>query len=597
MNMAVLTYSQPLVLNHKVHFTVNQTFLVVLTYVLLIQGGTGIPLSHHYVNDADQYDSSINDDNTKPLEKFYLITEQRWHTDTVLPISLLPSTEGMSARSHHRIRQSTTGLDDAGMDLQAAQLSTRTGQEVRSTATLSWLDWQLPLFVALCAIAGAILFTFLILLWLRKQMSREKNTEDGDRRGLVEEGMVGRTDKTGKGTQSSVEAQWVPQSVTKPSVSTQKEKPSTATSGLPEIMAVATPERKIEPIRVKAKGLLERRGSSASLTIELAPAPESPPHMVTPTRECTAEEFLLSAGNVLSRTQLKKAISDPASLHKEFWEVPLNLPEKVDICGAGVKNRYCTVLPNPQSRVVLPVLPGSSDDPLSSYINANYIRGYDGEDARYIATQGPLAHTVGDFWKMVWAEKVPVIVMMTRLHEAAKTKCDIYFPLDKNNRLQAGPFTIIVNSINNKDSYTVRDLEIRYEKERRHVQHYWYDSWPDHAVPQAADALVNLAAEVNALSGPVVVHCSAGIGRTGCFIALAIGMTQLLRDGNVDVLGILCQMRYDRGGMVQTAEQYEFVHRALCLFEQTLDGKTSICTSATKQQQQKIVSNESQCQP
>lgn len=70
-----------------------------------------------------------------------------------------------------------------------------------------------------------------------------------------------------------------------------------------------------------------------------------------------------------------------------------------------------------------------------------------------------------------------------------------------------------------------------------------YDTWPDHAVPQAAGALVGLAAEVNSLPGPVVVHCSAGIGRTGCFIAIATGMVQLLRDGNVDVLGILCQMR------------------------------------------------------
>ena len=136
-------------------------------------------------------------------------------------------------------------------------------------------------------------------------------------------------------------------------------------------MSVVTPERRPEPIRIKAKGLLERRGSSASLTIELAPPPESPPHIVTPTRECTAEEFLLSAGNVLSRAQLKKAISDPSWLHKEFWEVPLNLPEKLDICGSGIKNRYCSVLPNPQSRVILPA---SSDDPLSSYINANYIR-------------------------------------------------------------------------------------------------------------------------------------------------------------------------------------------------------------------------------
>lgn len=136
-------------------------------------------------------------------------------------------------------------------------------------------------------------------------------------------------------------------------------------------MSVATPERRPEAIRIKAKGLLERRGSSTSLTIELATAPESPPHMVTPTRECTAEEYLLSAGNVLSRTELKKVVTDPATLYKEFWEVPLNLPEKVDVCGSGVKNRYCSVLPNPQSRVILP---GSSDDPLAGYINANYIR-------------------------------------------------------------------------------------------------------------------------------------------------------------------------------------------------------------------------------
>nr|XP_012152431.1 PREDICTED: tyrosine-protein phosphatase non-receptor type 5-like isoform X3 [Megachile rotundata] len=534
-------------------------------------GGTSTPLTNHYVNDANYYDISGNNDNSDPLEKFYLITEQRWHTDSVLPIPLLPSTEGMSARSHHRIPQSITGLDDAVMDLQAAQLSTRTGQEVHSTATLSWLDWQLPLFVALCAIAGAILFTFLVLLWLRKQMSREKDTEDGDRRGLVEEGAVCPPEKPAKATKGSIE--WVHQPTAKSSIqSVQSVKSVTQATGLPEVMSVVTPEHRPEPIRIKPKGLLERRGSSASLTIELAPPPESPPHIVTPTRECTAEEFLLSAGNVLSRAQLKKAISDPASLHKEFWEVPLNLPEELDICGSKVKNRYCSVLPNPQSRVVLP---GSSDDPLSGYINANYIRGYDGEDARYIATQGPLAHTVADFWKMVWADKVSVVVMMTKLHEAAKTKCEAYFPLDKNSRIQAENFTIIANSIDSRDGYIVRDLEIRYEGERRHVQHYWYDSWPDHAVPQAADTLVSLAAEVNSLPGPVVVHCSAGIGRTGCFIALATGMTQLLRDGNVDVLGILCQMRYDRGGMVQTAEQYEFVHRALCLYEQTLDGGKS----------------------
>ncbi|XP_023288561.1 tyrosine-protein phosphatase non-receptor type 5 [Orussus abietinus] len=574
--MATAVLPLPLVSNRRVHWLARHTGLLVLTHLFLAKGGSSTPLTHRYIRDASYNDNSINND-YKPsaLERFYLITEQRWRADTGLQVSVLPDTKGMSARSHHRIRQSSTGLDDAGMDLQPAQLGTRPGEEVRSTATLSWLDWQLPLFVVLCALVGALLFTFLILLWLRKQMSREKDTEDGDRRGLVEEGAACPPEKSSKENKDNlVEAQWVCPAVMKPPVSAQPIVPVAQKSDLPEPVTsfVATPERRPEPTRIKAKGLLERRGSSASLTIELAPAPDSPPHVVTPTRECTAEEFLLSAGNVLSRAQLKKVLRDPSSLHREFWEVPLNLPDKVDICGSGVKNRYCSVLPNPQSRVVLP----GSDDPLASYINANYIRGYDGEEARYIATQGPLTHTIGDFWRMVWAERATVVVMMTRLHEAAKTKCDAYFPLEKNTRVQAGAFTVIVNSVDVKDGYTVRDLEIRLEGERRIVQHYWFDSWPDHAVPQAADALVGLAVEVNSLPGPVVVHCSAGIGRTGCFIALATGMMQLSRDGNVDVLGILCQMRYDRGGMVQTAEQYEFVHRALNLFEETFYGKKPV---------------------
>ncbi|XP_012221122.1 tyrosine-protein phosphatase non-receptor type 7-like isoform X1 [Linepithema humile] len=573
--MVVLSYARPPFPNHRTrgsHIAVNHTAFAILMYTLLAKDDRRVSLTHHYANDINYYDETINSENINLLEKFYLITERKWHKDTVVFISLLPFTKGMPARSHHKIQQSVTGLDDVGMDLQMAQLSSQTDKEVHTRTTLSWLDWQLPFFVTLCAIAGTIFFTFLILLWLRKQMSREKDSEDGDRHGLVEEGAICQSDKLTKDVKESVEAKWVHEALTKPPASTHSIRSIPQTSGLPEVMSLATPERRPEAIRIKAKGLLERRGSSTSLTIELAQAPESPPHVVTPTRECTAEEFLLSAGNVLSRAQLKRAVNNPTALHKEFWEVPLNLPEKVEISGSGVKNRYCTVLPNPQSRVILP---GSSDDPLTGYINANHIRGYDGEDGRYIATQGPLAHTVADFWKMIWAERVPVVVMITRLHEASKTKCDAYFPFDMNSRIQAGPFTVIVNYVDTRDGYTVRTMEIRHEEERRHLQHYWYDSWPDHAVPQAADALVSMAAEVNSLPGPVVVHCSAGIGRTGCFIALAIGMIQLVRDGNVDVLGILCQMRYDRGGMVQTAEQYEFVHRALYLFEQTLDSKSS----------------------
>jgi receptor-type tyrosine-protein phosphatase R len=99
-------------------------------------------------------------------------------------------------------------------------------------------------------------------------------------------------------------------------------------------------------------------------------------------------------------------------------------------------------------------------------------QGYD-DDVRYIATQGPLSHTIQDFWSMAWSDRVPIIVMITRLHEAAKTKCEAYFPLEINSRLQAGPFTVILGSMDTRGGYTVRDLEVRYENERRVIQHYW----------------------------------------------------------------------------------------------------------------------------
>ncbi|XP_058800822.1 tyrosine-protein phosphatase non-receptor type 5-like [Phymastichus coffea] len=603
----------------------------------------------------------------------------------------------MSASSSqvHKLWRSTTGLDDAGMDLRALQrpaqyhtayTSPQLQQQQQqldsnvSNRVASINGQQLPVLVALFAIAAAILFAFLILLWLRQQMSREKDVEEGDRRGLVEEGSVcppsddinkiskakslteakwvsetapaisvvaseattsdsittvkfekvkirsetqrkaqeealpsraqsettttvtsakshtetrikiphAETSNNQSSTKLQTETRWVPSPIPHASTSCVA---MSATSSILEkrsprrdgnrrtqsmysqhVWALATPQR-TPPHK---KSLLERRGSSASLTIDLAPACEVLQHPVTPTREC-AEEFLLSARNVLSRAQLRKVVDNPVTLHKEFWEVPQNFPEKTDVCGSGVKNRYKSVLPNPRSRVRLP----GSDDPLTSYINANYVRGYE-DDARYIATQGPLTHTIQDFWSMAWAERAPVIVMITRLHEEAKTKCEAYFPLELNSRLQIGPFTIIVNAMDTRGGYTVRDLEMRFQNERRVIQHYWYDSWPDHAVPLAADALVGLAAEINTLPGPIIVHCSAGIGRTGCFIALANGMTQLVREGSVDILGILCQMRYDRGGMVQTAEQYEFVHRALCLFEETLDRRWSKDESSRK---------------
>ncbi|XP_066976141.1 uncharacterized protein [Macrobrachium rosenbergii] len=324
-----------------------------------------------------------------------------------------------------------------------------------------------------------------------------------------------------------------------------------------------------EPIRIKAKGLLERRGSNTSLTLELAPNCP-PPEVTSPPRHCTPEEFLMTAGNRMSRRQLRNCLRNTRALHAEFWEVPLNHPDKCDVPGSGAKNRYRTVLPNEATRVHL-----NSEDPTNDYINANYVRGYDGEEKAYIVTQGPLAHTVVDLWTLVMQEKAPAVVMITRLKEKRRVKCEPYIPT-----LSAtyGDITVTVKQLIHKNGYTIRQMLLQRGDVTHETLHFWYTTWPDHKTPTEADQLLAMALEVDRVRkssetgtrGPVVVHCSAGIGRSGCFVAISIAINQLLEEDCVDILGILCQMRLDRGGMVQTGEQYEFIHRAVALYEETL---------------------------
>ncbi|XP_023723261.1 tyrosine-protein phosphatase non-receptor type 7 isoform X2 [Cryptotermes secundus] len=454
-----------------------------------------------------------------------------------------------------------------------------------------WADWQLPILVVLFAGLGVLAVIFVILLWLKNQMLSSSKLKDVEPASLATKSCT----PTGAG----VEAQWIFHPVMKPllesvdSSGVQPQQPDRAT--LPEVMS-ATEGKKAEPIRIKAKGLLERRGSSASLTIDLHPgSQENLATVVTPTRECTTEEYLLSAGNVLSRGQLRLCLHEARTLHREFWDLPSNHPEKAEVAGSGTKNRYRSILPNERSRVRLPV---GNEDLLAGYINANYVRGYDGEERAYIATQGPLPHTVSDFWTMVWAEHPPAIVMITKLWEKGRPKCEAYFPHGEPGTCEAttsyGDITITVRSVTHRDGYIIRELLVQRGNEKHDLMHFWYDTWPDHKTPPSARSLVAMAREVEAVrtntrsvlvtegisvnrmscGGPVVVHCSAGIGRTGCFIAVSVGMLQLLEENKVDILGIVCQMRYDRGGMIQTAEQYEFVHRALCLFERSLPDQS-----------------------
>ncbi|KAK9525985.1 hypothetical protein VZT92_016648 [Zoarces viviparus] len=333
------------------------------------------------------------------------------------------------------------------------------------------------------------------------------------------------------------------------------------------------------PFRMKpAAGLQERRGSNVSLVLDMSALGSVEPlsvAVVTP-REAASREYLLAAGRPLTRQQLRDVVNNTHKLHAEFAEIPMNFidPKELDIPNHGTKNRYKTILPNLHSRVILKSK--SCNDPLSCYINGNYIRGYLGEEKAFVATQGPMVNTVNDFWMMAWQEESPVVVMITKLKEKNE-KCVLYWP---EKRGIYGKVEVLVNSVRECEHYTTRSLTLKCGNQTRGLQHYWYTSWPDHKTPDSTMPLLQLMTDVEAdrraadAMGPVIVHCSAGIGRTGCFIATTIGCRQLQLEGVVDVLSITCRLRADRGGMIQTGEQYEFVHHALSLYEARLSAET-----------------------
>ncbi|XP_034773035.1 tyrosine-protein phosphatase non-receptor type 5-like [Acipenser ruthenus] len=334
------------------------------------------------------------------------------------------------------------------------------------------------------------------------------------------------------------------------------------------------PETDPATLTVQPVGLQERRGSNVSLTLDMCtPGSTEPYGSVLSPREQCAREYLQKASNVLSTRELHERAMDSFTLQAEFFETPMNFvdPKEYNFPGIVRKNRYKTILPNTHSRVCLKSM--DEDDFLSTYINANYIRGYGEEEKVYIATQGPTVNTVSDFWRMVWQERSPIIVIITNIDEINE-KCTVYWPEEK---VTYEGIEIIVNQVIQANDYSLRHITLKCEGEERSLRHYWYTSWPDQKTPDKAPPLLELVQDVEEArqqapegSGPVIVHCSAGIGRTGCFIATTIGCKQLKNEGFVDILRTTCQLRLNRGGMIQTSEQYQFVHHVLSLYEKQL---------------------------
>ncbi|XP_078723777.1 receptor-type tyrosine-protein phosphatase delta-like isoform X7 [Lampetra fluviatilis] len=236
------------------------------------------------------------------------------------------------------------------------------------------------------------------------------------------------------------------------------------------------------------------------------------------------------------------------------------------------KNRYANVIAYDHSRVILQSLSGVQN---SDYINANYIDGYRKQNA-YIATQGPLPETTCDFWRMVWEQGSVTIVMMTRLEERARVKCEQYWP----SRGAETYATIHVSLLDSLElaTYHVRTFSLGKtgSSEKREVRQFQFTAWPDHGVPEYPTPFLAFLRRVKACNppdvGPMVVHCSAGVGRTGCFMVMDAMLERMRTENSVDVYGQVTCMRAQRNYMVQTEEQYVFVHEAL------LEASTVGCT-------------------
>lgn len=231
------------------------------------------------------------------------------------------------------------------------------------------------------------------------------------------------------------------------------------------------------------------------------------------------------------------------------------------------KNRYVNILSYDHSRVKLRMV---EDDPCSDYINANYIVGYTYE-REYIASQGPLPGTVNDFWRMTWEQSVTIIVMLTKCKEGNTDKCEHYWPDTVNEPKQYGDIVVNLISVSNMDKFDINIFQVSQGDYTRTIKHFHFLEWPDFSASVDSTVVIDFIQTVRThitpeVKGPLLIHCSAGVGRTGTYISIDY-LLQFVRDHDlsqsVDIFAWVVQMRKNRVSMVQVDKQYIFIHRAL----------------------------------
>ncbi|XP_055296000.1 tyrosine-protein phosphatase Lar isoform X7 [Sitodiplosis mosellana] len=254
------------------------------------------------------------------------------------------------------------------------------------------------------------------------------------------------------------------------------------------------------------------------------------------------------------------------------------------------KNRYANVTAYDHSRVILQSMEGKAG---SDYINANYCDGYRKHNA-YVATQGPLQDTCADFWRMCWELRTNMIVMMTRLEDRARIKCDQYWPTRGSETYDQ--MTVTITETQELATYCIRTFQISRQGsiERREIKQLQFTAWPDHGVPDHPAPFLQFLRRCRSLStpdaGPIVVHCSAGVGRTGCYIVIDSMLERMKHEKTIDIYGHVTCLRAQRNYMVQTEDQYIFIHDAI--LEAIICGSTEVPARNLHNHIQKLMQTE-----
>ncbi|XP_052797121.1 uncharacterized protein LOC128229311 isoform X3 [Mya arenaria] len=258
--------------------------------------------------------------------------------------------------------------------------------------------------------------------------------------------------------------------------------------------------------------------------------------------------------------------ADQTYFRNEYAAIPTGMIHPAtaarDPANAG-KSRYKNLYAYDHSRVHLKKQQGGTD-----YINACYIQGYSGRP-EFIASQGPMDAMIEDFIRMIWEKDVITVVMVTNLVELGKIKCLQYWG-EVNVEKEIGMFVVVLTAEQEKSDFVVRDLKVFKKTNRdvaRSVRQFHYTAWPDKDVPDSPASLLMFWYTVRAYdprrAGPWLVHCSAGVGRTGTFIAMDILHSQGNQTGVIDVVQCVNTLRDQRVNMVQTLSQYKFLHEVM----------------------------------